>query len=393
MCAKTLLLAAALAAMASSISAHSIVTSVWVNGRDTTDADVGAASYMRTPTSSDPIKDLHSPSLACNDNGFHAVSGFLSVAPGDKIEPEWYHEGARGEDPIADSHVGPITTWISPLEANTKGHVWVQIASEAYWKTSRMWAVEKMIANRGRHTVRVPSDLAPGKYLMRFEITALHEAWKAGGAQFYPNCAQVEVTGDGKTALPAGVAIPGFFAKSTPGIVWDVYYSDTYNATLDYVAPGTGVWIGNSSSYSTTACKEVVYGLVPAGFCQPDAATPITTVSETSTSETSTSKSEATSTSQGSTTSEAAPTSMSATTSASSSSSPSQSSSSSGGYSHTTTTTSSTGCPSFTGYNARHKHCHNPDSGSAADFSKNHSSYVGTRTRKMRKCRADHDHN
>lgn len=99
----------------------------------------------------------------------------------------------------------------------------------------------QMIANRGRNTVKVPANLASGRYLVRFDLLALHEGQSPGGAQvcsaslvclhrsvtltlplsqFYPSCAQIEVTGSGSTALPPGVAIPGFYTSSTPGVVW-----------------------------------------------------------------------------------------------------------------------------------------------------------------------------
>ncbi|GJN93874.1 hypothetical protein Rhopal_006933-T1 [Rhodotorula paludigena] len=94
----------------------------------------------------------------------------------------------------------------------------------------------QMIANRGRNTVKVPANLASGRYLVRFDLLALHEGQSPGGAQFYPSCAQIEVTGSGSTALPSGVAIPGFHTSSTPGVVW-IYYSSSYNVERDYVAP------------------------------------------------------------------------------------------------------------------------------------------------------------
>lgn len=298
---------------------------------------------VRTPSSNSPVKDLTSPNMACacsswiptrpratlslissdsssfagNDRGTSAVSGFLKIAPGDVIEPEWWHSGARGEDPIATSHVGPLESWISPYDANTKGDVWVQISSEAYDKDSSQWAVEKMIANKGRNTVVVPKDLAPGKYLFQFNLYAMHEAENTGGGQWYPNCAQVEVTGSGSTKLPSGVSIPGFYTDSTPGVVWNIYYSSTYDPKLDYVAPGTGVWDG-SATYSTDVCHEIVYGLAPAGYCQGgnNSTAPVKTSASATTSKapvttskggvTSTSKAAGTTTTVAQTTSKAA---------------------------------------------------------------------------------------
>ncbi|GAA5990898.1 hypothetical protein JCM11641_002875 [Rhodosporidiobolus odoratus] len=269
MAAKSILLTAALVAAAQSVVAHTIVTSVWVNGEDISDAPSAgtASSYMRVPASNSPVTDLSSALMACNDQGTKSVSGTLTVAAGDTIEPQWWHAGALGSDPIDGSHKGPLTTWISPLDANTDGPVWVEIGSEAYYSSDAEWAVTKMIGNAGRNSITIPATLAPGDYLVRFELLALHSAGTAGGAQFYPNCAQVTVTGSGSQELPAGVSIPGFYTESTPGIVWDIYYSSNYDITGDYVAPGTGTWDG-SASYSTDTCETVVDGLAPAGYCQ-----------------------------------------------------------------------------------------------------------------------------
>ncbi|BGP47089.1 hypothetical protein JCM10450v2_002941 [Rhodotorula kratochvilovae] len=410
MAARSAFFAAALVAAASSVSAHSIVTSVWVAGKDTADGSTGvASSYMRVPSSNSPVQDLTSASLACNDKGTNPVSGFLSVAAGDVIEPEWYHSGERGADPIDPSHKGTLTTWISPYDANTDGPVWVEIASEAYYKDSSEWAVSKMVANKGRNSVTIPSTLAPGKYLVRFDLLALHAAGSAGGAQFYPNCAQIEVTGSGSTELPAGVSIPGFFTESTPGIVWDIYYSASYDITGDYVAPGTGVWDG-TSTYSTDTCTETVDGLAPAGYCQggSNSTAPAPTTSKAAASSTvaasssaaassssaagssaagsssaAASSAAATTTSKAAVVTTAAPTTSAAATSAAAPSS-----------SQAATTTSSAADSAYTDYNScmrAYNKCldsHQPKSGGAADFSECYSSFNCSSLRKMHKRRA-----
>ena len=42
------------------------------------------------------------------------------------------------------------------------------------------------------------------------------------GAQFYPNCVQIEVVGNGTVALPEGVSFPGAYKYDDPGVVYDV---------------------------------------------------------------------------------------------------------------------------------------------------------------------------
>jgi cellulase len=68
----------------------------------------------------------------------------------------------------------------------------------------------------------------PSSYLIRAEMIGLHEGDVAydvnprRGAQFYPNCVQIEVVGNGTVELPAGVSFPGAYSYEDPGVVYDV---------------------------------------------------------------------------------------------------------------------------------------------------------------------------
>ena len=65
-------------------------------------------------------------------------------------------------------------------------------------------------------------------YLIRAEMIALHEGDVSytvnprRGAQFYPDCVQIEVTGDGDVELPEGVSFPGAYSHEDPGVVHNV---------------------------------------------------------------------------------------------------------------------------------------------------------------------------
>ncbi|KAJ7654653.1 glycosyl hydrolase family 61-domain-containing protein, partial [Mycena polygramma] len=74
-------------------------------------------------------------------------------------------------------------------------------------------------------TLTLPPTLAPGNYLLRFEIIALHNAQSPGGAEFYPACAQLRVSGSG-TGKPSAselVKLPGAYRSTDKGILVDVY--------------------------------------------------------------------------------------------------------------------------------------------------------------------------
>lgn len=58
---------------------------------------------------------------------------------------------------------------------------------------------------------------------MRHEIIALHSAYAYPGAQFYPGCHQLKVTGGGSTTPGNLVAFPGAYKGSDAGITYDAY--------------------------------------------------------------------------------------------------------------------------------------------------------------------------
>lgn len=85
----------------------------------------------------------------------------------------------------------------------------------------------------------IPKNIPSGKYLVRVESIALHQAQAPGGAQFYLSCAQVEVIGGGSGTPGPLVAFPGAYKINDPGLIWS--YSPV-RAT--YTAPGPVVWEG-----------------------------------------------------------------------------------------------------------------------------------------------------
>ena len=66
----------------------------------------------------------------------------------------------------------------------------------------------------------LPQNLAPGEYLVRHEIIALHLATEKGKAEFYPSCQQIKVGGNG-TGVPTQdelLSFPGAYSDDDPGI-------------------------------------------------------------------------------------------------------------------------------------------------------------------------------
>lgn len=76
-----------------------------------------------------------------------------------------------------------------------------------------------MIAGGGWHYFTMPSCIAPGDYLLRVELIALHSAGTQGGAQFYMECAQVKVTGSGTNTGSNFVSMPSPYSPTDPGVL------------------------------------------------------------------------------------------------------------------------------------------------------------------------------
>lgn len=263
----------ALAAAAKLADAHATVFNIWVN-----DVDQGlgnsASGYIRSPPNNDPIKDVTSSSMTCNVNGGTAAAKTIEVSGGDTITFEWHHnDNSASDDIIASSHYGPVMTYIAPTSSNGEGDVWLKLAEDGYTGTypNGEWAVTKLIANKGKHSITLP-DLEAGEYLLRPEIIALHEANTLGGAQFYMECVQIKVTSSGAVSLPAGVAIPGTYTATDPGVKFDIY-----NSFSSYPIPGPSVWDGASGSGSgstPTKAASSAAASAPAATSAPAASAP-----------------------------------------------------------------------------------------------------------------------
>ncbi|TFK33469.1 glycosyl hydrolase family 61-domain-containing protein [Crucibulum laeve] len=224
----------ALAVAASTAVAHSTVYGVWVNGVDQGD---GRNQYIRSPPSNSPVKDLKSSAIQCNVNN-RAVPKTISVKAGDTLTFEWHHDN-RDDDIIDPTHKGPVLVYMAPTDINS----WTKLYQDGF---SDSWAVDRLIAAHGQHSIIVP-DVPAGDYLMRAEIVALHEGDTlftqnaARGAQFYPSCVQIKVVTSGSQTLPGGAVFLGAYTDSTPGVLFNLYGGPSPST---YIPPGPAVWSG-----------------------------------------------------------------------------------------------------------------------------------------------------
>ncbi|KAI0633430.1 glycoside hydrolase family 61 protein [Trametes polyzona] len=194
-----------------------------------------------------PVTDLTLIDLQCNGYTDGGVVGskpapiFATVPAGSQVHLNW--------TTWPDSHVGPIITYLARAPSDiTKWQpgteaVWFKIDESGKTADGKWAATDLLYATNSIYTFTIPPKLKPGQYIIRHEIIALHGAFAYPGAQFYPSCIQIEVTGSGNALPTSGlVSFPGAYTPSTPGIVFDVYD----NPTAPYPIPGPAVWTGGN---------------------------------------------------------------------------------------------------------------------------------------------------
>ncbi|KAF1362421.1 glycoside hydrolase family 61 protein-like protein [Lizonia empirigonia] len=209
-------------------SAHTIAQRVRVNG-----ADNGEAVGIRTALSNNPIQNVNDANIACNSNFKQPVSTkVIAVKGGDRVGVLWGHVigGAQysgdPDQPIAKSHKGPTIFYMAKVSnaatASPSGLQWFKVAEDGL-DSSGQWGVDRMINNGGWVDFTLPTCVAPGNYLLRAEIIALHSAGSTGGAQFYMGCAQLSVSGSGTSSGGTTVSFPGAYQANDPGILVNIY--------------------------------------------------------------------------------------------------------------------------------------------------------------------------
>ncbi|KAG8831704.1 hypothetical protein FRC17_002707 [Serendipita sp. 399] len=139
----------------------------------------------------------------------------------------------------------PVMTYIAACPngcasfKGESGNVWVKIQQDGYVSTRTPAWAEQIIeqggqSGHGKWSIKIPSTLPNGEYIIRHEILGLHVA-------FYPNCVQVKITGGGNVPLPSGIALPGAYQPNDPGILVELW---RITASNPYTIPGGPILYG-----------------------------------------------------------------------------------------------------------------------------------------------------
>ncbi|KAI0076808.1 hypothetical protein K474DRAFT_1691167 [Panus rudis PR-1116 ss-1] len=283
----TAAVAAVLLSKAISIAAHGGVTS-WSVGSTTYPgwqpylSPAGQDTAGRPYSSYNPILDPVDPTMHCNNDGNNGpIPESITIAAGSDITAYWTQW----------THAqGPVTVYMASCGAakcdSTKstGLKWFKI-NEAGLLSGTVydgtWATGEVMDTL-KWTATIPAALKPGAYLIRFELLALHQA---NTPQFYPECANLIVTGSG-TSFPSDAylaPIPGAWGPNDPGVNIDIY-AESAKSMTSYPIPGPAVWTGDNSAPppkpSTTAPPTTSAPSTPTNLPPPVTSSPTGTVAK-----------------------------------------------------------------------------------------------------------------
>jgi cellulase len=204
------------------------------------------------------VGNYTNPNIICHLNAKNA-KGYATVKQGGRIGFQW--------NGWPESHHGPVLTYLarcgddpaSCVEVDKRDLEFYKIGTAGLLDPSKpatdmseamgTWATDLLIAKNNTFTIEVPEATAPGYYVLRHELIALHYATVPGmGPQHYPQCFNVEVVaGDAnkrrshhwdrrqaEDEVPPGTDYAKLYSAEDPGLVYDIFQSKLPS----YTAPG-----------------------------------------------------------------------------------------------------------------------------------------------------------
>ncbi|KAG8926850.1 hypothetical protein FRC02_008624 [Tulasnella sp. 418] len=222
------------------VSAHGYVKAITIDETDYKGPlpnEGGEDSIIRGISTSFPVKDEEGNDIICGPNAQKAaLSG--AAKPGSKLTYDW----AGGDNGKWPHNTGPMLTYITPCNGDCSDFdpsdaKWTKIEEVGRKENSNLW-VQNDLFEGGTYTFNLPNELPNGNYLIRHEIIGLHIAGEKGGAEFYPSCAQITVSGGQDGSLPSDetVRFPGAYTPTDPGIL-----VNAFDASKPYQFPGGDV--------------------------------------------------------------------------------------------------------------------------------------------------------
>ncbi|CUA77304.1 Endoglucanase-4 [Rhizoctonia solani] len=266
----------ALLASAALVAGHGRVTDVQINGVHYP----GSQPYNTPENDKSPVRGLpgdlgfvnyqnvNKPDIACSSGGYTPRKLTPEVPAGGQVGIRWGGDG--GPDKRQWPHPeGPAIAYLASCNGkcsqfNPSNAQFFKIAQEGLDGSKRpnqsgndhlpwgqgMWAQNRIQYADSWNFVTIPKDIVAGEYILRHELISLHAAQDRGqGAQYYPVCVQIKVTGGGN-ATPATTPATQLYSVND-GIV-DIYTPyDKHGISVGaYKIPGPAMYVAGKVSVS-----------------------------------------------------------------------------------------------------------------------------------------------
>ncbi|RPD56323.1 hypothetical protein L226DRAFT_469284 [Lentinus tigrinus ALCF2SS1-7] len=231
----------ALSAALPHVAAHGYLSQVVIDGvayAGNEPNNYQGPSPIRLVSDISPVKGASNPDLFC---GLSAqVAEVVAPAnPGSNVTLQW----SGGEGSKWPHNTGPLMTYMASCGSTTCDKFdstdaqWFKIDQAGKKANDDSTWVQADIMKGDSYSLLLPDNLKPGDYLIRHEIIALHLAVSKGGAEFYPSCTQVRISGSGTGTPSDTVTFPGAYSDSDPGI----FDPTVFDNDSTYVFPGPAI--------------------------------------------------------------------------------------------------------------------------------------------------------
>ncbi|KAI1811960.1 lytic polysaccharide monooxygenase [Poronia punctata] len=227
------------AIVATHVSAHSFVTNININNElyngyhpTTPDTDPGTIIGWSTTAFDQGYVNqtgYTTEEIICHRDALNAHA-HARVSAGENIHIQW--------NGWPNSHKGPVVDYLASCGTGTGktcedvdkndleffkiGELGLIDGADESTGPGGVWATDLLIANNNSWVVEIPSNIRPGYYVLRTEIISLHNASNVTGAQNYPQCVNLWITGDG-TEVYEGVKGKELYSPDEPSVFLDIY--------------------------------------------------------------------------------------------------------------------------------------------------------------------------
>ncbi|KAL5514765.1 hypothetical protein ACEPAG_2081 [Sanghuangporus baumii] len=210
----------------------------YYNGFVPYNTPTGQSTIQRQWATYNPITDAMDPNLACNDPGTTTDPQLTATVPaGATVTAFWNNPWPHT--------IGPMMVYMANCngdctDADPASLNWFKIYQSGLINgtvADGFWGSGLMVQQNSSWTSTIPAALPSGNYMIRHETLAIHTP---NQPQFYPECAQLQITGGGSGNPSPTVKFPGGYDPNDPSINIDVYSS----TATSYTVPGPAVWTG-----------------------------------------------------------------------------------------------------------------------------------------------------